>query len=294
MSISLRWLASVSASCLHAAEGLCRGRAPADQRFAAALAEPAGELSAAIKAGGLPAPRFWRELIALSAGIENNRQLAETALAKTVGRGAQAQTAAPRIAAAIAALEAAAQRAAPKLLDELALRGEPIRLQWEARGPGMLHRIGQLTDERLLAPSADVILVQPTFGGGGAAHLDYNSVRLEAVLANPLESLPEVVRLCWLLAQLQLDLPVFSEAILRDRLPHVAALAMLPPVLTAAEHVELIRPGGESIAAALAAWNLPSPADVDMAALLADWWGTYLESRPGWTTALAALDRMLA
>jgi hypothetical protein len=293
MSIQLRWLASVSASCLHAAEGLCRGRAAADRGFAEALLEPARGLSQEIKAAGLPAPVFWRHLTALAAGIENNRQLAEVTLTKTVGGIAQTQAVAARFAGWIAAIEAAALRAAPKLLDELALRGEPLRQQWEARGPGLLHHIGRLTDERLFVESADVILLRPTFGGGGAAHLQYNSVRIEAVLANPVAELPEVVRLAWLLAQLNIDLPLFSELVHRDRLPHIAALAMLPPTLLAAEHVELSRSTPQTIAAALTAWNLPVPADVDLVAILGDWWATYEDSRPTFATALSALDRMI-
>jgi len=292
-TIEIRWQASMSASCLHAAEGMCRRRPVVDASFAESLAEPTAKLAAEIKAQDLPAARFWRHLTALAAGIDNNRQLAEVALRKTIGMGDRAQAAVPRLALALTALDNAGRAAAPGLLDELQLRGEPLKLQWDARGRGLLRRIAQLTDERLMVQRTEVVLVHPTFGGGGAAHLPYNTVRIEALLANPHDTLPEMVRLGWYIAQLNLDLPLFSERILPDRLPHVAALAMLPPIMTAAEHVELARLDEETLRLAFQTWDVRVPHDVDMVATLLDWWDTFNESRPGWTTALVALDKMI-
>ena len=65
--------------------------------------------------------------------------------------------------------------------------------------------IGRLTERELVVERADVILVHPVLGGGGWAYPPYNAVCFEAVLANPIAELPEVVRLGWLLAQLNLD-----------------------------------------------------------------------------------------
>jgi hypothetical protein len=135
-------------------------------------------------------------------------------------------------------------------------------------------------------------LVHPALGGGGEAHLAYNSVRIEAVLANPVAELPEVVRLAWLIGQLHLDLPAYGETIHADRLPHIARFAMLPPALSAAEAVELGRFSVDSVRLALAAWRLSVPADVDGAALLYEWWQTYRQTRPPWPVAMAALDQM--
>src|SRR5439155_20152019 len=102
-------------------------------------------------------------------------------------------------------------------------------------------------------------LVNPALGGGGEAHLAYNSLRIEAVLANPNAELPEVVRLAWLIAQLQLDLPKYSDTIHADRLPQIARYAMLPPTLLAAEAVELMRFTPELIGQAISVWRLPGP-----------------------------------
>jgi hypothetical protein len=193
---------------------------------------------------------------------------------------------------AAAAVEAAARDALPQWTEELALRERPLREQWEARGPGLLLQIGNWTDEDLLVPECEVLLVHPALGGGGEAHLAYNSVRIEAVLANSVTELPEAVRLAWLIAQLQLDLPRYSESIHADRLPHVARFAMLPVTLAAAETVELARYTPENLQLAISAWQLRAPPEIDAAALVSQWWQTYQETRPPWNIALTALDQL--
>ncbi len=293
-STELRWLASHSTSCLHAAEALCRGLPLADSRLSAAITESAEGLYTEIRSAALPAARFWRHLIGLSPGIENNHQLAELALKKTVGTRPGIDDEIIRLASWIAELENAVQDLMPRLVDELALRAGPLREQWEARGPGLLKQVAQWTHPAVLAENADVVLVHPALGGGGAAHLPYNSVRIEAVLANPVHQLPEVVRLGWLISQLNLDLPALSENINADRLPLVAELAMLPVALKAAEHVELTHCNSTTIELAMKTWNVVTPPDIEPVDVLVQWWETYLATRPRWPIALAALDRMLS
>jgi hypothetical protein len=157
-----------------------------------------------------------------------------------------------------------------------------------------------LTELGLVVEQADVILVHPALGGGGYAHLPYNSVRIEAVLANPHAELPEVVRLAWLVSQLSLDLPKYSEKIDPTRLAHVAALAVMPPVLSAAEQVELARYDDATLRLALSSWAMPgvgaSPeADTEVVVGTLDtWWRTFTESPAPFPVALVALDQMLA
>jgi hypothetical protein len=180
-------------------------------------------------------------------------------------------------------------------LEELRLRERPLRELFEARGPGLLAAVAELTDPAVIAGNASVLTVHPVSGGGGAAHLDYNSVRIEAVLANPIPELPEVVRLGWLLAQLQQDLPAIGESIHRDRLPAVAALAMLPPVLAAAERVELARCDRQTALLAIDSWRIDTPPSwsADRAGPLWHWWESHQAAKPPWPVALAALDRMI-
>jgi len=288
MTTTLNWRVSSSASALHAAAAIVRGVALADAGLASELAEPAVLLQEEIQLAQLPEERFWRNLLGVSAGTESNRELVKLALVKTVGRGATAETIEQRIAAAIAAVEAAFQRYLPKLEEELPLRIGPLREQWEARGPGFMRQMGLLTDEALLVEQAEVVVIHPALGGGGDAWLPGNQVRIEGVLANPHPHLPEVVRLGWLVSQVNFDLPAISENVNAERLPRLARLAMLPAALAAGNAVELCQDSPDLLAAALNDWRLAADATV-----LIQWWETYRDSRPPFAVALAALDQML-
>jgi hypothetical protein len=174
------------------------------------------------------------------------------------------------------------------------MRGEPLRQQWEARGPGLWRYIGLRTEPALLVERADVLLVLPALGGGGAAHWQYNSVRIEAVLANPLHELPEVLRLAWLLSQLQLDLPMIAETVSPAKWQVVAPLVMIPVVLSAAEEVELARYDARTLALAVEQWTGVSPeVAAKQATALESWWQTYHTSRPRFPVAFAALAEMV-
>jgi hypothetical protein len=288
--MNLRWLASASASCFHAAAAIVRGRTLVDGRLAKALAAPAAALAAELTAAGIDVEAFFEQAVPLASAFENNRELAERVLTKLLGRGSH-ELLAGRLAGWFSQLELAFQNAVPGVVDELALRSGPLREQWEARGPGLLAAIGRRTEGGMLAESAEVVFVFPALGGAAEAHLAFNKITIEAVLTNPLAELPEVVRLGWLLATLNLDLPKYTEAIPRERLERLAKLAMLPVALAAAAEVELTPNKAPSLAEAIVAWRL---AEGDgLAETLESWWQTYQEARPAWSVALAALDRLL-
>lgn len=288
MATTLNWQISSSASALHAAAAVVRGEGLADAGLASAIAESAVLMQGEIQLAQLPAERFWRNLLGISASMENNRELAKLALVKTVGRAAAVETLEQRLAAAITAIEGAFNRHCPKLSEELPLRIGPLREQWEARGPGFLRQIALLTEESLLVQEAVVVVIHPALGGSGEAWLAGNQARIEGVLANPFPQLPEVVRLGWLISQLNLDLPALSENVHPDRLPRAAGIAMLPAALAAGREVELCQDSTELLTQAISNWQLSADAIV-----ITQWWETYCEGRPPFAVALAALDKML-
>jgi hypothetical protein len=288
MATTLNWRVSSSASALHAALSLVRAETLADPALASLLVGPAADLQAEIEERRLPTEPFWKNLLGLSATIASNRELARLALVKTIGRGAIAEKAEPGITGAIDGIEAAFQQHLPKLAEELPLRIGPLREQWEARGPGFLWQMGLLTEEALLVEQAEVVVVHPALGGGGQAWLAGNQARIEGVLANPFPQLPEVVRLGWLLSQLNLDLPALSENVHADRLPRVAEVAMLPAALAAGREVELCHDSPNLLAEAIKNWRLAADPTI-----VTQWWETYREGHPPFPVALAALDKML-
>jgi hypothetical protein len=286
-----RWIVSTSASSLHGAAAMLAGSELVDKKVSEALAGEVQGLGGDLAAVGLAPSRFFEHAIALAVRFDVPLRWAEVVIAKTFGPNhPTADLLAARFARRLIALEAALQQANPRALEELELRSEPLREQWAARGPGLLASVARQTAADLVVDEADVILVHPALGGGGSAHPLYNSVCIEAVLANPLAELPEVVRLGWLLAQLNLDLPKYQEHLPGGAARDVGRLAMIPPVLAAAEEVELARFDDQTLATALAAWNAPA---VEPGKLLA-WWETYRATNPDWAVALGALERMLS
>jgi hypothetical protein len=295
MPIEPRWILSTPASSLHAASVLLGGHsAPARQVLLDAntwesLAPAVESLAGDLAAVGLEPAIFFDHAIALAARFDAPLKWAEVLVLKTLGPRTAPEQIAARLARSRIALETAFARAQPRLLEELELRSEPLRLQWEARGPGLMKGVGRLFDPGLVVEQADVILVQPVLGGGGGAHPPYNSIHVEAVLTNPVAELPEVVRLGWLWAQLNLDLPEFQDALRRDRLHQLGRLALIPAVLAAAEEVELARFDEAALATALSAWHVSGA----QSSQLLEWWQTRQATAAPWNVALGALDRML-
>jgi hypothetical protein len=257
------------------------------------LSQPTERLREAVRAHELDETRFWSHLVSLSADIENNTQLVERVLAKTIDNGQPPHAMVVRLAGRVADVEAAVRRMEPDLVDRLSAQVEPVAARWQAFGPALLHVIARLTDPRLIVPAAGVILVPPTSDGAAVAHLPYNTVRIEAPEPDRTGPLPEVVRLAWLIAQLNVDLPIFSETILRDRLPLVAAAAMLPASLDAAAELRLVDDDPSLVPCAIDRWHVTGPADVDLADVVTTWWQSHLDMRPRWNVSLAALDRMI-
>ena len=184
----------------------------------------------------------------------------------------------------------------PDVLAELEARGQPLRQQWEARGPGLLAALARLLEPDVIPVQAKVILIHPLFGGDGRAYIPYNSVRCEAILADPDPRLPEILRLAWLIAQLNCDLAKFQGNLRRDEVLRAAALAMIPVVLAGAEELEIVQSSPATLKLAIEAWRIPnltnaSSAEGVVSALL-QWWETYQTSRPAWQIALAALSKM--
>ena len=291
--MEVEWVTNHLASCCYAAEGIARGLPLADSRMGDQFVAASQALSKEISVRQLPIRAFWSNLLAYSHQLDDRQSLVRTTLRKTIGIESTSEEMVAGVADRIREIDAAARQALPQMLDDLTHRMRPLQEHWEARGPGLLHEIGQLTDERLLIDQAKIVAVHPAFGGGGNASLATNAVRIEAVLTNVVDGLPEVVRLGWLLSQLNHELPIFSERVHGSRLPLIAQLAMLPATLQAIETVELSQLSPFTIAEALPAWQIEVAADEDVSATLLDWWHTYRATKPSWEVALAALDQMI-
>ena len=237
--------------------------------------------------------RGWQLLVGMSCGIDSNFALAEQWMRRMRVDGAGDTSRISRFAGAIADVEAATALAFPKLAEQLNLRGRPLQEQWNGYGRGLMAHLRRLTEDAWLVAEAEAILVQPVLGGAGQAYPTLNRFLMEAVLTNPLAEIPEVVRAAWLIGQLQADVPLFTEELTPGRAEPIAALASLVATLAAAETMEISRCDEATIQLAIENWQLPIPELDDITRVLIPWWETYLQTRPPWSIALRALDKML-
>lgn len=257
---------------------------------------------------GVPVDRFWESALTLSVECTSNDVFAERLLSRLKSRHPNGSRLESEVSARVTGLESEFRSLFPNFADEMPLRREPLKQLWEAHGPGLLNQVGHLTEPSMLVESARVVLVQPIIGGAGFAHLLSNRVQIEAVLANLDPRLPETMRLAWLLAQLDLERPTYSEMVNSHRLREVAGLALMPPVLLAAEELGMSQFTQDNLNAAIQLWQPERQASIANVAggtsqkthssataeVVMAWWETYLSGRPAWRIALAGLDRMLA
>jgi hypothetical protein len=312
MTTQLRWHVGLGSAWIYAATR--ENRSPADAqtsegesseeavaagetaptRFAAEVAA----LGSVLTAEGIEPLRFLAQFAAFAPTCDVRRDLAHKTLTKRLGR-APADRLTPLVVGPLGACEREYVAANPGILDELRLRTGPLRELWEARGPGLLAGVGRRTDKSLIVEFATVALVPPLTGvGGGSAFAATNVVEFEAVLANPIDALPETVRLAWLTSQLAADQIEFLTPLASGSAQDVVAAAMLPAVLEAAADLELVGADDATLLdTAAAAWDvalLTEPGRVDV---LRTWWrlvrgNSQLTSLP-WNGRLLALDRML-
>jgi len=292
---NLTWKPSFSASSLHAAQAIAVRQELTDPKLALNLMPSVMELdNIIVERVGTSARRGWRLLVGMASGIESNHVLAEQWMRRMgLDREIDASSRVSRLAGAISDVEAAMALAFPKLLEQLLLRGRPLQEQWVGYGRGLMAHVRRLTEAAWLVPEAEAILVQPVLVGAGQAYPTLNRFSIEAVLTNPMAELPEVVRVTWLVCQLQADLPKFVDDLSPGRAEPIAALAALAATLAAAEAMELSCCDEATIQLAIEHWQIAIPALEDTASVLIPWWETYLQTRPPWAIALRALDKML-
>ncbi len=296
--VKLQWASSPVVTGYHAAEALVRKQPLADVLLAGALSEPAEALSSALAVDVRHVRRFFLHLVPLSARITGNLELARTTLTKVIQRD-HADALAFKYRGLLTDVENAFRRELPRLEEQLPIRGDSLQEAWKEHGQHLMAEISRETEEGLFVEEAQVLLLHPVLGGlggGGQAHLPYNSVRIETVPEQPAIALPEVVRLAWLLSRLNLDLPRYSDLLDFRRVERVTALAMIPIVLAAAAEAKLVAGeelGDALLAQALAAWLPPDENPPGLADKVRQWWEVYRDTRPPLGAGLGALDRLL-
>jgi hypothetical protein len=288
--MDLHWRWSDLTSCLHACRALLDSQPFEDPDLAKAIQESAVGVSCALAQAGVDGPVFWEHVIPLSGINTSLRFVVSVSLIKTMGQ-AKGEVELPEVHAAMTELWNTWKRKHGRPADVLPSL-TAIQRSWNTIGRRVVHRIGELLEPGVLVEEATVIGLLPLLGGHGSAYLPYNAVTVEILNSDSKTDFREALRLCWLLVQLNLDLPAFSEAIHRERLPRAAACAMIPVVKTAANDLKIEGLTSAQLDKAVESW-LPAPPNQELPACLAEWWDSYRLDHPNFAVALQALDRML-
>jgi hypothetical protein len=248
----------------------------------------------ALLAGDVPDPdRFFEHLPPLAAEFSGYREISRFALTRLIHSERAARLAAP-YAELLAEIADASVPHIKRLESALDEQFSSLQSTWEADGVALLDNVTLWTDRAIAADDLSVFGVAPVRSGGGAAYPAFNRVCIEIVGETSLPDLPEVVRLVWLVSQLNLDLPMFCEALTPRRAHWVTKLAMLTAVIAGWYNRDAGPLNELQIGTALGAWMGELPEAAAILPALVQWWGVYCERRPAWPVALQALDQYLA
>ena len=279
--MQLAWRISPSVTCYHAANQVRLGRHLLNAELESALRGPVEKLQESLVEERLRAENFWQIVIPIAAEFSLPRQLAETALTKLMG-SVEAKPRVGRFERDLIGIRSAFlqnQKAAPEAAAEL------LKHAWAKYGEGLLGGIEHWTEAGVLVENASVFVMPNLSGGGGEAHAVFNSVRVEQLA----DSAMEAVHLAWLLGQLNLDVPRFSELVPGENRHLIAGLSMIPVAFAAAEFAEIAECTPEMMNHAVEAWLGPSEQVPHWQKCVVDWWEVYKLQRPPWPAAMQAL-----
>ncbi len=238
---------------------------------------------------------FWRRLLIETADDQSDARACEIAVAAAGCSELQLDSTAAAILNRISECRAVMSSRFPKLAEQLPLRGRPIIERFEAYGPGLLRAVANYvwynSPPKDWWPSKfEGLLVQPILGGDGEYDSQSSRFWIEAMLTDADPSVPEVLRVVYLLTCAAMD----SHT--RDRSGEQAvslpwALAAVPIVLTVAAELELVRPDPLPIVAACRLWHAGDGGSADT---LVRWWENLQQTPAPLPIALKALALTLA
>ncbi len=160
---------------------------------------------------------FWERLFAEYAIDPGNARACEIALIDAGCSELQLEQTAGAISNRLGECRLAFQRRFPKLSEQLELRGKPLKDRWNEVGLFLLsdiaHQIWREQPPEDWWPSRiDGLLVQPMRGGDGNYDTESRKFWVEAVLTDIDPTVPEVLRVAWLLTQIAIEIQMREKS----------------------------------------------------------------------------------
>lgn len=292
--VSLRWNTQSPLSAIHAAHVVATGAVCNDRKTEQSLAGPVTEINNRLLSASLDIAEFWQQLLSETLCSTPIEQACMVALSAAGCSELQVEQIASVILNRLSESRIAFQNRFPKLPEQLELRGRPIRDQWETYGPGLLANIAKRI--WIDSPPADwwpkrveAILVQPMRGGDGGYDAESRRIWTEAVLTDVDPTVPEVLRLAYLITQLAIDIHTrerSTEGI--SSLPW--STGMIPLVLAAGIELEIVRSRDLPIDTAMQLWSVGK---IGAARIVNSWWNDHQSKPAPMPVALKLLSKQL-
>lgn len=280
-------------SAAHAAHIVAIGAAFADPKTEELLVDSVTEINNRLVSSSLDVATFWqRYLRQVMVDQELPAACAEALLAAGCSE-LQIDQVARALRGRLVDARGLFVKKYPRLVEQLQLRAQPLRSQWDTYGPGLVREVGRRIwgdqpPSRWSQTRIDALLVQPIRGGDGGYDADQKRIWMEAMLTDVDPMVPEVLRMVWLITRLTVDLYIRENA--DDSLGSSWALVTVPLVLEAGAELEIIRTERLPIDRAMQLWHFGDP---EVAEKLAAWWEQHRDSAMPLPAALKVLQSAL-
>ncbi len=290
---SVRWVAQVELSAAHAAFVVATGAPCTDTKTEQRLIAPVTEINNRLLSASLDIGVFWEQYLLEVLREAEMQQACSVALMWSGCNEMQLDQTAKAISSRLSDARLGFLQRFPKLSEQLDLRARPLRERWETYGQGLLHEVGRLIwnepPSDWWPATATALMVQPMRGGDGGYDIERNKLWMEAVLTDVDPTVPEVLRMAWLITRMAIE-SYIREKSTDQSLATPWSLVSVPLVLTSGEELELIRGRELPIRRAMELWQF---GDASTADTLADWWQQFRRGSQPLPAALKVLDQRL-
>ncbi|MFG0262233.1 MAG: hypothetical protein ACF788_07570 [Novipirellula sp. JB048] len=298
----IRWKPDPALSTIHAAYAVAVGAACTDEKLERALVPHATQINERLLSAALDMHRFWSGLVAQSIHADAVDKACETALIAAGCSELQADQTSRAIVRQLDECRIVLSERFPRLSDQLELRSRPLKQRWDSVGRGLLNQIakqiwGDSPPSNWWPANVDGLWVQPLRGGDGGFATDNPTadnpagktpaIWIEAMLTDAESSVPEVVRVAWLMTRVAIEHHIAEKSLTSKpgdstfgrplSLLSAWAFGSVPLVLRAAAELDLTPREALPIATATRLWRLSEAA---IAGDLVSRWWDQLEAHP--------------
>ncbi len=291
--VTVRWVTHPELSIVHAAYTVATGARCVDPKTEQLLVKPVTGINTRLISSSIDVGEFWHRYRSEFVDHDGGNRACSSALLAAGCSELQIEQTSKAISSLLSECRLSVDRRFPKLSEQLELRARPLKERWGMAGPGLLRDVQQQIwkdspPEDWWPTRIDGLLVQPMRGGDGGFESASQRFWIEAMLTDVDRSVPEVLRVAWLITRLAMDAHLRGKAADRS-LSRAWSLASVPLLLSAGVRLDLIDAPSLPISAAIDLWNM---GDSSVSSKLEFWWQSIQGTETPLPVCVSELDRM--